>query len=106
MSEGVATDENGQAMDALREIGPGGHFLGCAHTQANYQTAFWRSGLLDYKPYETWSEEGGRSTYELAAIKVEKMLGDYQQPHLDPAINEQLRAFVVQKKASMPDAFM
>jgi trimethylamine--corrinoid protein Co-methyltransferase len=106
MAEGVSVDENAQAMDALREVGPGGHFLGCAHTQANYQTAFWRTNVLDYKPYETWSEEGSRSTYELAAAKVTQMLADYQQPHLDPVTDEALRAFVAEKKASMPDAFI
>ena len=37
-------DENAQAMDAIREVGPGGHYLGCAHTQANFKTAFWRIG--------------------------------------------------------------
>ncbi len=106
LAEGIPTDENAQAMDALREVGPGGHFLGCAHTQANYQSAFWRSGLLDYKPYETWSEEGSRSTYELAAVKVQRMLSDYQQPHLDPAVDEELRAYVARKKAETPDAFI
>jgi trimethylamine--corrinoid protein Co-methyltransferase len=106
MAEGVAVDDNAQAMGALREVGPGGHFLGCEHTQENYQTAFWRSGVLDYKPYETWAEDGSRSSYELAALKVEKMLSEYQQPALDPAINEALRAYIADKKASMPDAFI
>ncbi|MBF9047369.1 trimethylamine methyltransferase [Rhodobacterales bacterium LSUCC0031] len=106
LAEGVAIDENAQAMGAIREVGPGGHYLGCAHTQENYASAFWRTGVLDYKPYETWSEEGGRSTEALAAVKLDKMLADYQQPYLDPAINEALKAYVAQKKASMPDAFM
>ena len=104
LAEGVAVDENAQAMDALREVGPGGHFLGCAHTQANYATAFWRSGVLDYKPYETWAEEGGRTTSELAAAKLDRILADYQQPTLDPAVDEALRAYVAEKKATMPDA--
>ncbi|MFU8834280.1 trimethylamine methyltransferase family protein [Roseovarius autotrophicus] len=102
---GVLMDENGQAMDAIREVGPGGHFLGCAHTQANFKTAFWRSDLLDYKPYETWSEEGGRDTMALANARMKKMLADYQQPSLDPAIAEALDAYVTQRKAGMPDAF-
>ena len=43
IAEGVEIDENGQGMDAIREVGPGGHYLGCAHTQANFKDAFWRS---------------------------------------------------------------
>ncbi len=105
MAEGVSMDENAQAMDALREIGPGGHFLGCAHTQANFKSAFWRSELLDYKPFETWDEEGARDTATLASARVETMLGNYQQPALDPAVAEALSAFVARRKAEMPDAF-
>ncbi|MFZ5709378.1 MAG: trimethylamine methyltransferase family protein [Pseudomonadota bacterium] len=106
LARGVDVTENGQAMDAMREVGPGGHYLGCAHTQANFKTAFWRTDLLDYKPFETWDEEGGRDTVQLARERVAKMLGDYQQPYLDPAVNEALNAFVAKKKAGMPDAFV
>ena len=106
LARGVAVDANAQAMDAIREVGPGGHYLGCAHTQANFKNAFWKSDLLDYKPFETWSEEGARDTMALASARVEKLLAEYQQPAMDPAINEALNAYVAQKKASEPDSFM
>ncbi|MBP1804331.1 trimethylamine methyltransferase family protein [Rubellimicrobium aerolatum] len=105
-ARGVAMDANGQAMDALREVGPGGHFLGCAHTQANFKDAFWRSDLLDYKPFETWDEEGGRDTQALASARVKRMLETYRQPDLDPAIRESLDDYVARKKAAVPDAFL
>ena len=106
LAEGVPVDVNAQAMDAIAEVGPGGHYLGCAHTQANFQSAFWRSQVLDYKPFETWDEEGARDTQALAAERVAKLLETYQQPALDPAIAEALDAYVAEKKAAMPDAFM
>lgn len=106
MAKGIDMSENGQAMDAIREVGPGGHYLGCAHTQANFKDAFWRSELLDYKPFETWDEEGGRDTAALAALRVTKLLGDYQQPALDVATKEALQDYVARKKASVPDAFV
>lgn len=102
---GVDMSENGQAMDAIAEVGPGGHYLGCAHTQANFKSAFWRSDLFDYKPFETWDEEGARDTQTLATARVDKLLDTYQQPPLDPEIEAKLRAYVAEKKASMPDAF-
>ncbi|SFR48424.1 trimethylamine methyltransferase family protein [Litoreibacter janthinus] len=105
-AKGVSVDENAQAMGAIREVGPGGHYLGCEHTQNNFKTAFWRSNLFDYKPFETWADEGERDTVALAAARVKKQLDDYQQPHLDPAIDEALRAYVREKKDSMPDAFI
>ncbi|MGR3378372.1 trimethylamine methyltransferase family protein [Salipiger abyssi] len=106
MAAGVSVDESAQAMDALREVGPGGHYLGCAHTQAHFKTAFWRSELLDYKPFETWSEEGGRDTMQLASDRVRKLLDSYQKPEMDPATAEALAAFVAEKKAAVPDSFM
>ncbi|QFT80940.1 Trimethylamine methyltransferase (MTTB) [Roseovarius sp. THAF27] len=105
LAKGIYTDENGQAMDAIREVGPGGHYLGCAHTQANFKTAFWRSEMLDYKPFEQWADEGGQDTMALATTRVEKQLANYQQPHLDPGVLEALDAYVAERKASMPDAF-
>ncbi|WP_338548088.1 trimethylamine methyltransferase family protein [Roseovarius phycicola] len=105
LAQGVSVDENGQAMDAIREVGPGGHYLGCAHTQANFKSAFWRTDVLDYKPFETWAEEGERDTMTLAHAKMKQMLANYQKPALDPAIEEAIDAYVDEKKASMPDAF-
>lgn len=106
MAAGVAVDPEAQALDALREVGPGGHFLGCAHTQAHYQTAFWRSELFDYRPFETWAEDGAPDTQALAARRVRKLLGDFEAPPLDPGIAEALADYVARRKASMPDAFV
>lgn len=106
LAAGVATDENAQAMGAIAEVGPGGHYLGCEHTQANFKEAFWRTDLLDYKPFETWDEEGARDTQTLAKIRVTKLLNDYQQPPLDPVIAGKLQDYIEAKKASMPDAMV
>lgn len=106
LAKGVPVSEDDQAMDAIREVGPGGHYLGCAHTQANFKTAFWKSDLLDYKPFETWEEEGARDTYAIASSRVDHLLATYQPPALDPAIKEALDAFVLEKKSSMPDSFL
>ena len=54
LAKGVDLSENGQALDAIREVGPGSHFLGCAHTQANFETAFYRSTIADNNSYEQW----------------------------------------------------
>ncbi len=106
LAKGVDMSENGQAMDAIRQVGPGGHYLGCDHTQANFKQAFWRSEVLDYKPFEQWDQEGGRDSVQLATNRVNKLLGDYQAPAQDIAITEALKEFVAKRKASEPDAFM
>jgi len=105
LAAGVDMSEAGQAMDAIREVGPGGHYLGCAHTQTHFKDAFWRTSVLDYKPYETWEEEGGRDTATLAAARVRRMLDDYQPPPIDEGVRESLEDYVARKKAAVPDAF-
>ena len=105
IAKGVQIDENAQAMGAIREVGPGGHYLGCDHTQTNFKSAFWRTEILDYKPFETWQEEGARDTVTLAAERVEKMINTYQKPAIELAVEEALTDYVARKKASVPDSF-
>lgn len=104
-AEGIDLSENGQALDALREVGPGSHFLGCAHTQANFETAFYRSPIADNNSFEQWESEGSKDAAARANGIYKKMLKDYQAPALDVAIDEALLDFIKQKKDSMPDAF-
>jgi trimethylamine--corrinoid protein Co-methyltransferase len=105
LAQKPAMDDTALAMDALREVGPGGHFLGCAHTQANFKSAFWRSSILDYRPFETWQDEGAPDTRSLANTKVRKMLAAFEAPPLDPAIREALEAYVTRRKHEVADAF-
>jgi trimethylamine--corrinoid protein Co-methyltransferase len=105
LADGIRMDEEAQAMDAIREVGPGGHYLGCAHTQRHFKDAFWRTELLDYKPFETWEEAGARDTEALATERVSRLLSDYVAPAMDPGLREALDAFVVERKARSADAF-
>ena len=101
---GVDLSENGQALDAIREVGPGSHFLGCAHTQANFETAFYRSTIADNNSYEQWQEDGSLDAAQRANVIWKKMLAEYEAPALDPAIDEALNAFIAKKKAATPDS--
>lgn len=103
--EGVDLSENGQAMDAIREVGPGSHYLGCSHTQANFQTAFYRSMIADNNSFEQWQAEGQKAAHERANQIARRWLETYQAPPLDPGIAEGLQDFIQTKKESMPDAF-
>lgn len=101
--KGVDMSENGQAMSALREVGPGSHFLGAEHTQANFETAFYRSTIADNNSFEQWEEDGKMDASQRANKLYKQMLEDYEAPAIDPAIDEALIAFIDQRKASFPD---
>jgi trimethylamine--corrinoid protein Co-methyltransferase len=102
--EGVDLSENGQAMDAIREVGPGKHFLGCAHTQANFETAFYRSPLADNNSFEQWEAEGATDMARRANVLWKKQLAEYVAPPLDPAVDEALLDYMNRRRASFPDS--
>jgi trimethylamine--corrinoid protein Co-methyltransferase len=101
---GVDMSENGQAMDAIREVGPGKHFLGCAHTQANFETAFYRSPITDNNSFEQWEAEGGVDLSVRANALWKKQLAEYEAPPLDPAADEAVLDYVNRRKASFADS--
>ena len=101
--KGVDMSENGQALSALREVGPGSHFLGAEHTQANFETAFYRSTVADNNSFEQWEEDGKMDAAQRANKIYKQMLEDYEAPSIDPAVDEALVAYIKQRKESFPD---
>jgi trimethylamine--corrinoid protein Co-methyltransferase len=103
-ARGVDLSPNGQAVDAIIDNGPGQHFLGTAHTLANFETAFYRSSVADNNSFEQWEIEGSKDTAERANAIWKKMLADYGAPAIDEAKDEELRGWIEQRKASFPDS--
>ncbi|WP_117193512.1 trimethylamine methyltransferase family protein [Rhizobium terrae] len=87
------------ALDAVRDVGPGGHYFGTAHTLARYENAFYSPILSDWRNFETWMEAGRPTTYDHANRIYKEALAVYERPPLDPAIEEELDAFVSRRKA-------
>jgi trimethylamine--corrinoid protein Co-methyltransferase len=104
VAAGMALDENGFALDAFREVGPGKHFLGSAHTLRNYETAFLDADLADNNSFEQWQEAGSHDILWRAAQRWRSLLAAYEPPPVDAAIDEALRDYIARRKASMPDA--
>jgi len=102
---GVSLDDNALAKDAYLEVEPAGHFLGCAHTMANYETAFYEAKLSDSESFEQWTDKGSKDTAELAYDRWNQLLNDYEAPPIDEAKDEELRAYVESEKAARPDAW-
>ena len=101
---GVDLSDNGQALSAIREVGPGKHVLGCAHTQANFENAFYRSPLADNNSFEQWDAEGAQDMTQRANTSWKRQLAEYVAPELDPGIDEALLAYIGQRKAAFPDS--
>jgi len=102
---GMTFDDNAFARDAYSEVEPAGHFLGCRHTLANYETAYYDAEMSDSDSFEQWVERGGKDTARRANERWQRMLADYEAPPIDPATDEALRDYVARRKSEAPDAW-
>lgn len=100
--EGIDLSDNALALDAIREVGPGAHFLGSAHTQENFKKAFYSSTSSDSNSYEQWLADGAQDAAQRASTRWKRLLREYPEPALDPALDEALRDFIRRRKTEIP----
>jgi len=94
----IEVNDDELALDAIAEVEPGGHHFGTAHTLARYETAFYSPLMSDRQNFENWSESGGIDATTRANLIWKQMLAEYEQPPLDPAIDEALVSYVAKRK--------
>jgi trimethylamine---corrinoid protein Co-methyltransferase len=99
MMDPVVVDDDTLAIDAIAEVGPGGHFFGVGHTQSRYRTAFYRPLISDWRNYETWDEAGRPEAAGKAMELAAAFLAAYEPPDMDPARREELEEFVARRVA-------
>ncbi len=94
----IEVNEATLGLDAIREVEPGGHFFGAAHTLERYETAFYAPLVSDWRNYETWEEGGSLTATERAHTIYKRVLAEFEPPPLDPAIKDELEDFVARRK--------
>jgi trimethylamine--corrinoid protein Co-methyltransferase len=102
---GLATDDNAMARSAYGEVAPAGHFLGCAHTMANYETAFYDAVMSNSESFEQWKDDGEKDAMVRAHERWTGLLARYEAPPIDAAIDEALKDYVARRKRDMADAW-
>lgn len=93
-------DDGALGLDAIREVGPGGHYFGAAHTLERYETAFHEPLLADWRNYENWQEDGARDATWRANRIYKETLANFEPPALDPGVRQELEEFVAKRKAA------
>jgi trimethylamine--corrinoid protein Co-methyltransferase len=96
----VVNDET-LAIEAMREVQPGGHYFGTAHTMERYDSAFYSPVVSDWTNFENWKEAGGLDSAQRANAIWKQAVNDYEQPPLDPAIVEELEDYVERRKREL-----
>jgi trimethylamine--corrinoid protein Co-methyltransferase len=103
--KGLPVDDNSLALEAFREVGIGKHFLGCAHTLANYKTAFYNPELSDSDSFEQWRDAGEQDIQQRALGRWKAALAAYEAPPMEEGVSGELAAFVERRKRELPDAW-
>jgi len=94
----LPVDEDTLAFEAIREVGPGGHFFGATHTLARYESAFCSPIVSDWRNYEAWREAGAPDAATHAHRIYKQLLAEFEPPSLDEAVREELAEFVARRK--------
>jgi trimethylamine--corrinoid protein Co-methyltransferase len=94
----IVVDDAELALDAQREVLPGGHFFGAAHTMQRYQNAFYQPLVSSWQSYENWQASGARDATQRATAIWRRALTEYEQPAMDPAVLEALDAYVAKRR--------
>ncbi len=94
----LQVNEGTLALDAIREVGPGGHYFGAAHTKARYRNAFFAPMVSDWRNYETWEEGGSPTAYDRTNAIYKDKLANYHQPEMEQSAYEALAEFIAKRK--------
>ena len=101
MLEPIKIDLAEIGLEAMEEVGPGGHFFGCAHTMDRYKTAFYEPFLSDWQNHENWVLAGAKDATMRATEIWQKALNEYEEPPTDPAVREAMEDYVAKRKESL-----
>ncbi|SIT53017.1 Trimethylamine methyltransferase mttB2 TMA methyltransferase 2 [Mesorhizobium prunaredense] len=102
MTQGIQWGDFDEALAAVRDVGPGGHYLGHPHTQANFERAFFIPKLFDNNSIEQWKVDGAKDIKQRALDHAKHLLGEYQEPTLDQAKDEELRVYIDRRSREIP----
>ncbi len=102
MAEGIRWDDFDEAIAAVSDIGPGGHYLGHPHTLENFQRAFFMPRLFDNNSIEQWVADGSKDVTTRALEQARLLLSEYQEPKLDPAVDEALLDYIARREREIP----
>jgi trimethylamine---corrinoid protein Co-methyltransferase len=100
---GVEISDETLALDMIAEVGPGGHHFGTTHTMARFETEFYRPILSDRQSIGIWEEQGSLDAAQRANRLWKELLDHYEQPPIDPAVEQELREYVARRKAEIGD---
>jgi trimethylamine---corrinoid protein Co-methyltransferase len=90
----IEITDDALGVDAIREVGPGGHFFGAQHTLARYSDAFYAPMVSDWRNNQQWDAAGRPDALKRANTLYKQALAEYVEPPMDEGVKEALNSFV------------
>jgi trimethylamine---corrinoid protein Co-methyltransferase len=90
----IEINEDSLGVEAIREVGPGGHFFGAQHTLARFSDAFYSPMVSDWRNSQQWEAAGKPDALKRANSLYKQALTEYVEPPMDPSIREAIDSFV------------
>jgi len=94
----VEVSDDTLALETIRDVAPGGHFFGTGHTMERFETAFYRPLLSDWQNHDAWEAAGAKDATQRATEIWKRLLAEYEEPLMDPAIREGLDDYVGRRR--------
>ncbi len=101
---GLSFDDFKDAMAAVREVGPAGHYLGTQHTLEHFESAFFMPKLMDFNSFEQWSAEGSKDLDTRGRERARALLAQYEAPKMDESVAGALADFIARRERELPDS--
>jgi trimethylamine--corrinoid protein Co-methyltransferase len=89
-----------EVFEAMRNVGPGGHFLGETHTLNSNLFIF---DSQHNNSYEQWDADGRLDSEAVGVRKAKQWLKKYQPPPIDEALDEALLDYIERRSREIPD---
>jgi trimethylamine--corrinoid protein Co-methyltransferase len=97
----VVVNEAELGFEAIARVPTGGHFFGEPHTMERYEHAFYQPLVSNWQNFENWQLAGGKDATQRATEIWKRALSEYEQPFMDPAVREELDAYVDRRRAEI-----
>ena len=94
----IEVNDDTLALDAIRDVAPGGHFFGTAHTMARFESAFYQPLLSDWQNHDAWEAAGAKDATQRATGIWKQLLAEYEEPPMDPAVRAALDDYVARRR--------
>ncbi len=98
LMEGIRVDREYMAVEAIKRVGPGGHFLDDDHTLDHFREN-WQPDITDRKTIDQWEAKGSTTMGQRAKEKVGYILANHKPEPLPEEVDAEIDRILSQAES-------